>query len=50
MTSVWLASYALAVHGARRLLPRGAIRRVLDAVSGIALVTFGGVLAFERRP
>lgn len=47
MTFGWLAGLGLLVHRAGAVLRR--FRRLIDAVSGAALVTFGAVLAFERR-
>jgi threonine/homoserine/homoserine lactone efflux protein len=48
MTLAWLSAYALAVAGTRRFLVRGRVRRVLDGLSGIALVALGTRLAAER--
>jgi threonine/homoserine/homoserine lactone efflux protein len=48
MTLAWLSAYALAVARTKRLLVRGRVRRALDAVTGLALVTFGARLAAER--
>jgi threonine/homoserine/homoserine lactone efflux protein len=48
MTLAWLSAYALAVARTKRLLVRGRIRRVLDAVTAFALVAFGVRLAAER--
>jgi threonine/homoserine/homoserine lactone efflux protein len=49
LTLAWLALYALAVARARHLLEHTRVRRVIDAVSGMALVGFGARLATERR-
>jgi len=48
MTLAWLSTYALVVARTHRLLARGRVRRVLDAVIGVALVAFGARLAAER--
>jgi len=47
MTLLWLAAYAIAVAKARSLLLRSRARRVIDAVTGVVLVTFGVRLARE---
>jgi threonine/homoserine/homoserine lactone efflux protein len=49
MTFVWLSAYAAAVAKAGDVLRRSAIRRVLDAIVGAALVALGLRLASERR-
>ena len=49
MTVVWLAGYALAVDRASRVLRRPAVRRALDAVTGLVLTALGLRLATERR-
>jgi threonine/homoserine/homoserine lactone efflux protein len=49
MTLVWLAAYAVVVARAGDVLRRPRIRRVLDAVTGVALTLFGIRLATERR-
>jgi threonine/homoserine/homoserine lactone efflux protein len=49
LTLVWLTAYALAVARASDILRRSWIRRLLDAVTGIALVAFGVRLATERQ-
>ena len=49
MTFVWLSAYAAAVAKAGDVLRRPAIRRVLDAVVGVVLVSLGLRLATERR-
>jgi threonine/homoserine/homoserine lactone efflux protein len=48
LTLAWLAAYAVAVARARALLRRPQVRRMLDAVTGLALVAFGARLATER--
>ena len=48
MTLAWLSGYALVVARTKRLLVRGRIRRVLDAVTAFALVAFGVRVAAER--
>jgi threonine/homoserine/homoserine lactone efflux protein len=47
LTLGWLSAYALAVARTRRLLVRGRVRRMLDAVSGLALAALGIRLAAE---
>lgn len=47
ITLVWLTGYALAVARAHRALVRPRVRRALDAITGVALVAFGGRLATE---
>jgi threonine/homoserine/homoserine lactone efflux protein len=49
MTFVWLSAYAAAVAKAGDVLRRPAIKRVLDAVVGVILVSLGLRLATERR-
>ena len=49
MGLVWLTGYALAVDRASGLLRRPAVRRALDAVTGVVLVALGLRLATERR-
>jgi threonine/homoserine/homoserine lactone efflux protein len=49
MTFVWLSAYAAAVARAGDVLRRPAIKRVLDAVVGVVLVSLGLRLATERR-
>lgn len=49
MTVVWLAAYALAVDRASAFLRRPAVRRALDAVTGVVLVALGLRLATDRR-
>jgi threonine/homoserine/homoserine lactone efflux protein len=46
-TLAWLSAYALAVARTKRLLVPDRVRRALDAVTGLALVTFGARLATE---
>src|SRR5262249_48516924 len=47
MTLIWFTLYAVWVAKARALLLRSRVRRVLDAVTGAVLVTFGVRLASE---
>jgi threonine/homoserine/homoserine lactone efflux protein len=49
MTLAWLTCYAIAVAKAGNVLRRPAIGRILDAVTGVALVALGLRLATERR-
>ncbi len=49
MTFVWLSAYAAVVERAGATLRRPAIRRTLDAVTGVVLVALGLRLATERR-
>ena len=49
MTFVWLSAYAAAVARAGDVLRRPAVRRSLDAVVGVVLVSLGLRLATERR-
>ncbi|MFL5959557.1 MAG: LysE family translocator [Gaiellaceae bacterium] len=49
MATIWLTGYALVVARAQILLMRGPVRRILDAVMGLALVAFGARLATEKR-
>ncbi|MBV8301522.1 MAG: LysE family translocator [Candidatus Dormibacteraeota bacterium] len=49
MTMAWLTLYVLAIVKAKSFLLRPPIRRVLDTVTGLALVAFGVRLATERR-
>jgi threonine/homoserine/homoserine lactone efflux protein len=48
MTIAWLSLYAVALARIRRVLERSAVRRTLDAVTGVVLVGFGLRLASER--
>jgi threonine/homoserine/homoserine lactone efflux protein len=48
LTFAWLTVYAVAVARIERLLT-GAVRRVLDAVTGVVLVGLGLRLAVEQR-
>ena len=48
MTLAWLTLYAVAIAKLRRFLA-GRVRRVLDAVTGVALMVFGARLAAERE-
>jgi threonine/homoserine/homoserine lactone efflux protein len=49
MGLVWLTGYALLVAQAGALLRRPAVRRGVNAVSGVVLTALGVRLAFERR-
>jgi threonine/homoserine/homoserine lactone efflux protein len=49
LTLVWLSCYAVAVAKAGHVLRRPAIRRALDAVTGVVLIALGLRLATERR-
>jgi threonine/homoserine/homoserine lactone efflux protein len=49
MTLAWLCAYALAVDRASRVLRRPAVRRVLDAVTGVVLVALGLRVATDPR-
>ena len=49
LTLLWLTGYALVVARAGNVLRRPSVRRLLDAVTGLALVSFGIRLAAERR-
>jgi threonine/homoserine/homoserine lactone efflux protein len=49
MTLGWLTGYAFAVARAHNFLQRPRIRRVLDGITGAALVALGLRLATERR-
>jgi len=49
LTLAWLAGYALAVDRAAGILMRPRVRRLLDAVTGLALVALGLRVATERR-
>ena len=49
MTLVWLAVYAAVVARAGDVLRRLGVRRVIEAVTGLALLALGARLAFERR-
>jgi threonine/homoserine/homoserine lactone efflux protein len=49
LTFVWLTAYATAVAKAGDLLRRTTIRRVLDGLTGAALVLLGVRLASEQR-
>jgi threonine/homoserine/homoserine lactone efflux protein len=48
ITLTWLTLYALAVARAASLLLRPRVRRTLDALAGVVLVSFGLRLASER--
>jgi threonine/homoserine/homoserine lactone efflux protein len=49
MTLVWLAAYAALVARAGDVLRRLGVRRVVEAVTGLALLALGARLAFDRR-
>jgi threonine/homoserine/homoserine lactone efflux protein len=49
LTLTWLCAYAFVVARAGDVLRRPAIRRVLDAVTGVVLTALGIRLATERR-
>jgi threonine/homoserine/homoserine lactone efflux protein len=49
LTVVWLAAYAAVVARAGGVLRRPAVRRLLDAVTGVVLVALGLRLATDRR-
>jgi threonine/homoserine/homoserine lactone efflux protein len=49
MTLTWLTGYAFAVARASRFLQRPRVRRVLDGITGVALIVLGLRLATERR-
>jgi threonine/homoserine/homoserine lactone efflux protein len=49
MTLVWLAAYAAVVARAGDVLRRLGVRRVVEAVTGLALLALGARLALERR-
>jgi hypothetical protein len=48
-TLAWLCCYAAVVDRAGGLLRRPRVRRTFDAVTGIALMAFGGRLATQPR-
>jgi threonine/homoserine/homoserine lactone efflux protein len=48
LTLVWLGAYAVAVAKASGFLQRSAVRRALDALTGVALVAIGVRVAAER--
>ena len=49
MTLAWLAGYALAIARIGNVLRRGPIRRLLDGLTGLALVALGLRLATQER-
>jgi threonine/homoserine/homoserine lactone efflux protein len=49
LTIAWLTAYALAVDRASGVLGRPAVRRALDALTGLVLVALGLRLATDRR-
>ena len=48
-TLAWLCGYAAVVDGAAGVLRRPRVRRIFDAVTGLALMLFGGRLATQPR-
>jgi threonine/homoserine/homoserine lactone efflux protein len=48
ITLAWLTLYASAVARAKAVLLRTRVRRTLDALTGLVLVSFGVRLAAER--
>jgi threonine/homoserine/homoserine lactone efflux protein len=49
MTALWLSGYALAISKLGDLLRRPRPRRVMDAITGVALVGLGARVASESR-
>lgn len=49
MTLAWLTAYAFAVARAGDFLRRSAIRRTIEAVTGVVLVAFGVRVAAAAR-
>jgi threonine/homoserine/homoserine lactone efflux protein len=49
MTLLWLAGYALAIARIGNVLRRPAVRRVLEGITGAALIGLGLKLATEER-
>jgi threonine/homoserine/homoserine lactone efflux protein len=49
MTLTWLTGYAVAVARAGDVLRRSAIRRAIEAVTGLVLVAFGARVAVSPR-
>ena len=49
MTLAWLAAYAAVVERAGDVLRRLGVRRVIEAVTGLALLALGARLALDRR-
>jgi len=49
MTLTWLGLYSIVVARAGDFLRAGRVRRILDAITGVALVGFGIRLAGEKR-
>jgi threonine/homoserine/homoserine lactone efflux protein len=47
LTLAWLTAYAVAVARARALFERRRVRRMLDAITGAALVALGLRLAID---
>jgi threonine/homoserine/homoserine lactone efflux protein len=48
LTLGWLSAYAVAVARGERVLRKAGVRRLLDAVTGIALIALGARVAAER--
>jgi threonine/homoserine/homoserine lactone efflux protein len=49
MTLIWLTAYAFAVARAGDVLRRSAVRRAIEAVTGLVLVAFGIRIAVAPR-
>jgi threonine/homoserine/homoserine lactone efflux protein len=49
LTLAWLSLYATAISRARQTLERPRVRRLLDAITGAALVALAGRLLTEQR-
>ena len=49
MTAAWLTAYAFAVARAKTVFERPPIRRIVDGLTGLVLVTLGLRLASEQR-
>ena len=49
MTLAWLAAYAAVVARVGDVLRRLGVRRVIEAVTGLALLALGARLALDRR-
>ena len=48
-TLAWLCGYAAVVDRAGTVLRRPRVRRAFDAITGVALMVFGGRLATQAR-
>jgi threonine/homoserine/homoserine lactone efflux protein len=48
MTFAWLTAYSFVVAKVGDILRRGAVRRVLDALTGVALIGLGVRVATDR--